>query len=67
MTLCDFNKPASEILSLSWRENVLQFAAAARIIGKKTRGGTAMTCKITTKKRTDAPSVSIFNSVSFDR
>ena len=38
MTLCDFNKPASEILSLSWRENVLQFAAAARIIGKKNEG-----------------------------
>ena len=31
------------------------------------RGGTAMTCKHTTKKRTDAPTVSIFNSVSFDR
>ena len=38
MTLCDFNKPASEILSLSWHENVLQFAAAARIIGKKNEG-----------------------------
>ena len=35
MTLCDFNKPASEILSFSWCENVLQFPAAARIIGKK--------------------------------
>ena len=39
MTLCDFNKLSSEILSLSWRRNVLQFAAAARIIGKKMRGG----------------------------
>ena len=38
MTLCDFNKPASEILLLSWHENVLQFAAAARIIGKKNEG-----------------------------
>ncbi len=38
MTLCDFNKPASENLLLSWRENVLQFAAAARIIGKKNEG-----------------------------
>ena len=35
MILCVFNKPASEILSLSWRENVLHFAAAARIIGRK--------------------------------
>ena len=31
------------------------------------RGGTAMTCKITTKKRTDAPTVSISDIVSFDR
>ena len=35
MTLCVFTKPSSEILSLSWCENVLQFPAAARIIGKK--------------------------------
>ena len=70
MTLCDFNKLSSEILSLSWRRNVLQFAAAARIIGKKNREeGHAMicTCKTVTKKRTSAPSVSVFNSVSFDR
>ena len=39
MTLCDFNKLSSEILPLSWRRNVLHFAAAARIIGRKMRGG----------------------------
>ena len=38
MILCDFNKLSSEILSLSWRENVLHFAAAARIIGEKNEG-----------------------------
>lgn len=59
----EFAKEMPGFLAVSWRRNVLLFPGAARIIGEKMRGGTAMICQYTMKTQMTAPIVSIFDIV----